>query len=62
MIRSVQELLIQGNGWPTAFSEAVVYKLQSRGFKAIVLCDVLIRAQLGMSRIHYTDYRVSVLL
>ena len=30
MIRSVQELLIQGNGWPTAFSEAVVYKLQSQ--------------------------------
>ena len=35
---------------------------RARGFKAIVLCDVLIRAQLGLSRIHYTDYRVSVLL
>lgn len=34
----------------------------ARGFKAIVLCDVLIRAQLGMSRIHYTDHRVSILL
>ena len=34
----------------------------ARGFKAMVLRDVPIRAHLGMSRIHYTDHKVSVLL
>lgn len=34
----------------------------ARGFKAMVLGDVPIRAHLGMSRIHYTDHGVSVLL
>lgn len=34
----------------------------ARGFKAMVLGDVPIRAHLGVSRIHYTDHGVSVLL